>query len=623
MNNALLQQRPASRLPLVCFISGLLGALVLAPVSLTALSWLLLIPLVIASNLPCAKQRLLCGYSFGLGYGIAILTWVPQTVASFSELGWGWSGFISLWFVVYSAIAPAIACWLPYSLCRSPAIRLLLILPLCWAGLMTLLVEVFIGVPNLTLAMAQVDGPLRGWIPVVGEWGVSVLVMMCNVLLLGIWRAGIGLGRSACVALLLLLFVASLGLSQWHWVTPQGAPLRVAMVQGNFDLSLQNEAAQRAQALLHYLELSKGLEDSDLILWPETALPMLNQQGSRAFSQWAESLSTAGSTLLAGTWEPTLDGRRYNSIRAFGFSNQQRYRKQLLVPFVEKTPFIALVGQTPEDLLVEGPAQPGLFDIGTRGITATTVKASNIRVTPLRAATLATSDIAAINSATTPTGMTRIGTTICWELLFRRLVNPAVEQGANLLVNLADDNWAEGGTMYWRNLQIARFRALETGRPVIRLATSGLSAVIDHKGQLQRQLPVRQALSRRVEVQPYQGLTPAVALGQSFFLLLSLVLIIILVRYDRRVWRWRIPNAAATSRRRSSGFTIIELITVIALVGILSAVVLPRFMDVSENAVQASFDQVRASFITSTEMIRVQSMSRGSAGNYPDVTLLD
>lgn len=562
--------------PIFCLLCGLLGGFSLAPFSITALSWLILIPLVAASNFESAKLRLFCGYSFGIGYGLSILTWVPGTVAGFSGLNWGLSGLVSLWFVIYSAIAPAIACWLPYRLSKSLSIRLLLILPLCWAGIMELLVEAFIGVPNLTLGMAQVDGPLRGIIPIAGEWGASIVVMLLNVLVFLLFRAKATKHKVFNAIAIVTLFASVSYLDSLQWTLPQGKAIDVALVQGDFDLKLQSKSNQRSTSIERYIALSKTVQHSDLVLWPETALP-LGAEASTDFQTFIGGLQEQQSTLLTGTWEQARGGRYYNSIRTYGDAAEQRYRKRLLVPFAEKTPFAALTGSTATDQLIEGRNRSNLAAAGIE-----------------------------------------IGTSICWELLFRRLIVSTVEQGAELLVNLADDSWADDSVMFSRNLQIARFRALESGRPLIRVATSGTSAAIDHKGRMLQQLPTHQQAAARLTVQPQSQLTPAVAIGQSSFLLASALLMLAIVVLSRDQ---KSPLLQRDPLKPAAGFTIIELITVIALLGILSAVALPRFMNITETAEQARFDAVKGSFATAAKMVHDLSVSRGSRGSYPNITL--
>ena len=555
------------------FIAGCLGGFVLAPYSFTWLSWLMLIPLIAASFFSSAKVRLSAGFLYGLGYGLSILLWVPQTVYEFSDLSSLSSYLFTACFVLYSAMVPALVCWLPRRITQNRTLHLWLVLPLCWAVLMELLVEAFIGVPNLTLGMAQIDGPLRWVIPIAGEWGSSVLLMWINAALFALLLPKLSPRRFISSALVaLVVFLPSYFLLDRSWTTAKTESLSVAMVLGSVELKRTDSEESKSTAIEEYTRLSSNL-GVDVVIWPETALP-LNAGDFSAFQQFAADLKAQEVSLIAGTWEIAQNNQLYNTVRVYGKGDGQLYRKRFLVPFVEKMPFSELY-LSPEEIPVLAGA-----------------RMANIRLRNVE-----------------------VGSSICWEMLFRRYIVSSVEAGAEVLINHADDSWAASHSMFERNIQIARFRALETGRSVIRVAASGGTVVIDHLGQIQL-LDFSESGVSRIAVTPRIGLTPALWFGQSVFILSSLVFLLLVFGHSHLRLLSRYPVAYG---KAAAGFTIIELVAVIALLGILSAVALPRFVNMRDDASLARFEAVRGSFSTSVTSVHAVVMARGkdSGGTYP------
>jgi len=106
-----------------------------------------------------------------------------------------------------------------------------------------------------------------------------------------------------------------------------------------------------------------------------------------------------------------------------------------------------------------------------------------------------------------------LGVSICWEGSFSRDIVPSVRAGAGGLINLANEAWFWGTASPAQNLDAFRLRAMETGRPAVRLANFGPSGLIDAKGRVKAALAADHPEVLMVEMQPRQGNTPFLILG--------------------------------------------------------------------------------------------------------------
>jgi apolipoprotein N-acyltransferase len=118
----------------------------------------------------------------------------------------------------------------------------------------------------------------------------------------------------------------------------------------------------------------------------------------------------------------------------------------------------------------------------------------------------------------------KVGISVCYEDAFGEEVIAALPQ-AMLLVNVSEDAWFGNSFAPHQRLQMARLRALEAGRPMLRAANTGPSAVIDHRGVLVARTRQFAIETLEAPVQPMQGATPYVRTGNAVIVALSLVLI--------------------------------------------------------------------------------------------------
>lgn len=418
------------------------------------------------------------GFLFGFGmFGVGV-SWVYVSMHNFGNMPAPLAAFATALLVAGLAFYPALLGYLQARLFhRVGMLHALLVLPALWVLFEWWRGWFLSGFPWLNLGYSQVDTPLAGYAPLLGVYGVSLAVALSSGFVVGCLR-----DRRRMVVWLALFVTVWLGgliLGRIEWAEPEGAMLRATLVQGNVPLREKWNPAQRAVILERYRQLSVTAPPSELIVWPEAAIPTaFNQVDPDFLSGLREFARRRKTDFLIGVIERDANRRDYyNSVIALG-SADGVYRKQHLVPFGEYVPLKPLFYWLMNNLQIP------MSDLSP----APTAQA------PLTAAGRI------------------IGVSVCYEDAFGEELIRFLPQ-ATLLVNVSEDAWFGHSLAPHQRLQMARLRALETARPMLRAANTGPSAAIDHRGQVIVQSPQFRAMFLHVEIQPMRGITPYVRMG--------------------------------------------------------------------------------------------------------------
>ncbi len=446
------------------------------------------------------------GWLFGLGMFGAGVSWVHESF-QFSAVGPPLSVVLTVGLVGLLALYPALVGAVDASLSRSrmpvPArqrARLLLVLPATWV-----LVEWFrgwflTGFTWLQLGYSQVDAPLGALLPVLGVYGVSAAVALSSGLVALAVRER-GPARLGWISALAALWLGA-GLVQGvHWTTAAGDPLRVALVQGNVSQDVKWLPEQREPTLERYLNLTRAHWQADLVVWPETALPGFYGEFGPFLQRLAGEARARDTDLLIGVPVRTpRTGRYYNSVVALG-AQSSAYHKRHLVPFGEYLPLRRVLGGVVDLLAIPmsdfsaGPPKQPLLEVAGH----------------------------------------KVGISICYEAAFASEIAEALP-AARLLVNVSNDAWFGDSIAPHQNLEIARVRARESGRYLLRATNTGISAVIGPQGAVEaRALQFRTAVLTS-EVTPMRGRTPYVRLGDYPALIGAVLALVAGVLLTRRPW---------------------------------------------------------------------------------------
>jgi apolipoprotein N-acyltransferase len=464
----------------LAFVAGALSVLAFAPFSQP---WISLIGLALLFHLwlgATPKRGFLSGLCFGLGLMGFGVSWVHNSIAQFGGVNQPLAWLITLGFVFALALYFGLAGWLSTRLARGKTSSLLLLFPAIWVLFEWLRGWLFNGFGWLSLGYSQIDVPLAGFAAVLGVYGVS-LVLALSAALLSLWR-------SPWVLMLPFVWLGGWQLQQYDWSRPAGDAFRASLVQAAVPQELKWQPQQFKPTLKLYLELTDEQTDSRLIIWPETAIPAFSKYVESSFLQpLSERLAIEERDLLLGIPVQHQDDSYYNAMLSLGASGRDHYYKQHLVPFGEFMPLRFLL----EPLI-------NTFSIPMS------------EFTPGKAA----------QPLMTLAGY-QAGISICYEDSFGNEVAKALPQAA-FLVNSSNDAWFGDSLAPHQHLEIARMRALETSRYMLRATNTGVSAIIDHQGRLLTTSPQFRTAVLSADIQPLQGETMFARYGNKLVLILIL-----------------------------------------------------------------------------------------------------
>jgi apolipoprotein N-acyltransferase len=477
-NQPLLRRVLTTRGRLIAAATGAALPLSFAPFGLWWLAPVLLAVLFLLIEGVSGRERSLRGFWFGFG---AFTTGTYWLYISIHDVGGVAPPIaVALCGALIVLMALYVGAWgllTGLSAVRDPAWQLLALMPALWVGVEWVRSWLFSGFPWLSLGYGQIDGPLAAWAPVVGVHGVSLLVAMLAGAL-AIQLIGPNRARIAGLGIVALVAASTALLTGREWTAPFGEPLNVALVQGGIaqDRKWLLEELEKTKAL--FSELTVSLDQADLIIWPEAAIPALAHEEEDFLRGMRELMKARQQNLILGIL--TFDfgtGEFRNSLLTVG-EGTGVFHKRHLVPFGEYFPVPEFI----RDVL-------RLMNLPYTDITP---GLDGQRPLMVRGVALAPS--------------------ICFEDAFGDELRDFLPE-AGLLVNVSNDGWFGNSIAPHQHLQMARYRALETGRFMLRTTNTGITAVIDPQGRIVRQGEQFQAVVVSARVQPRQGATPWVRFG--------------------------------------------------------------------------------------------------------------
>ncbi|GLS92144.1 apolipoprotein N-acyltransferase [Psychromonas marina] len=457
------------------------------------------------------KRFFLVGFAFNLAMFVATIHWVYVSMDLFG----GMPKIINMLLIVllcaYLAIFPTIAIWASQRLnLISNTTRTLLVFPVFWLVMDWVRGWFLTGFPWAYLGYSHADTPLVGFAPILGVQGITLAILLISAALTLIIKQQ---RIKTSVLLIATIIISGHFLQQLRFTELQPA-IKVALVQGNIDQNKKWEQSQLYPSLYNYLDLSEAGDNSDreneLIIWPESAIAALEIDMQGFLQPLSQELSMKGKTLMTGIIEYDLQNDNYyNSIimlgklptgQGYSQTSPNRYHKHQLLPIGEFVPF--------EDLL--RPIAP-YFNLPMSSFQRGDAVQPNLQ-----------------------SGLTTLAPALCYEVAFPELMRNNVHRNTGMLLTLSNDAWFGSSIGPDQHLEIARMRAIEFARPILRSTNNGVTAIFDDQGHELGRLPSNKEGVLRQTVQPAFGLTPYQRFGSTPLYLYSLLILIATLFIFRR-----------------------------------------------------------------------------------------
>lgn len=294
-----------------------------------------------------------------------------------------------------------------------------------------------------------------------GPYFVTFIIVSTNAFLALAIAKKSKLKLSCIAAAALLVFQYGAGALIWLSHQNEGETVRVAVVQGNISSHEKWDVSSSVKTSQVYEQYTREAAEkgAKIVVWPETALPYTLSKGSSYYRFASEIAKENNVTVLVGAFSRDEENAQYNSMICFtpdGKSLDNIYSKRRLVPFGEFVPLRSLI----ETLI------PPLAELVLSGDEI--AEGEGAQLFEIEEGTL--------------------GSLICFDSIYEDLTRESVLDGAQLICLSTNDSWFTNSVaLYMHNAQ-AQLRAIESGRYVVRSANTGISTVINSRGEVLSEL---------------------------------------------------------------------------------------------------------------------------------------
>jgi apolipoprotein N-acyltransferase len=480
-------------------IAGALAVLSFAPFHIWPLAIISVAMICFCFLTSTRAIAFLQGWLYGLGYFGLGASWVFISIHRFGGANWALSAALTLLLVMfmslfYGAAGYVLRRWLH----RNFAIDCLCGFPAIWMCAEWLRGHILTGFPWLVLGYSQTQGPLASFAPIIGVYGISMLISFtagCLALLMFrvpqeryLW----GIGSVAVIWLL------AIPLDLIDWTQADAPPMQVSIVQGNIPQKDKWNSDLAPQITQRYIDLTQSLWQSKLILWPEAAITTTPQEMQPLLEPEHDKAIQHNSAILLGApiYNPEND-RYYNGAIMMSAAGGT-YLKRHLVPFGEFFPLKSMFSwvykqlSIPQSDLSPGPDQQPLMSAGGNAIAPY----------------------------------------ICYEIAFPSEVASHLHHGQIIAV-MTDDSWFGDSLAARQHLEMAQMRARENGRFLIFASNTGPSAIINAQGIIIAKSTKDKALTLTAEVEPMSKTTPYTLLTDHLTGLMITLLLFVAFLYPR------------------------------------------------------------------------------------------
>jgi len=475
-------------------LAGVLLTLAFAPFEYSYLAIIALV-MVVQSWLNCSTARaVMRGYLFGIGLFASGISWVYISIHDYGGAPAIGAVLLTLLVICFWALFPALTAYLSIKMAgKNNKRNLVWIMPFVW-----ILIEYFRGYwflngfPWLQIAYTQLETPLLGFVPVVGVYGTGFLLALSASLLVAGFNKIINYSL-VCISIL-LIWGGGAYLKTIQWTEVRGESIQVALVQGNVAQDQKWLAKNRIKTLISYQKMTEQHWDADLIIWPETAIPAYLSQVKKFYLEpLSQSARKHKTDLVVSLPSKGMQNEYFNTVLKLG-NNEGRYNKNHLLPFGEYLPLQPLSGFV-----------LNLLNINLGNFTS------------------GGNDQKLLEAGGYP-----FATSICYEDAFAEEAIRHMPEAA-FLVNVTNDAWFGDSIEPHQHMQIAQMRALETGRYLLRVTNTGVTAIVAPNGHIIKKLESFKKAVLRGEIFPMKGMTPYASIGDEIIIVILFSGLVILL----------------------------------------------------------------------------------------------
>lgn len=423
------------------------------------------------------RSAMFHGYVYGLvmfGFGVS---WMYISLHTYGNMP-AWAAALSVGLgVAYISIFPALGGFLQGCLKGAgPRLRLCFLMPSAWILSEWIRGWFLTGFPWLSMGYAYIETPLSNLAPLGGVYLVGLVSAMSAGALVALVRLFSGNSVFSVIGMA-ALWGMGWALNTTAWTSWEGEPVQVGIVQNNVSIQEKWNQGESRRIVEDYIIASAGLLEQDLVVWPEAAVPDYLDNLHTDFWEFVEHHPA---DFIFGVLfrERSGDATIYHNSVVSVTDRIHLYHKHHLVPFGEYFPAQWLFGPLLD-----------LLDMPMASFAA-----GRASQHPLTAA----DNFFAVS--------------ICYEDAFPNEGRFQVKR-SGLMLNVSEDIWFGNSLAPHQRLQMARFRARESERVMIRASNTGLSSIINWKGGVDSYTPQFQQAVLKGEAQPRSGVTPYTAYG--------------------------------------------------------------------------------------------------------------
>ncbi|MFT5576180.1 MAG: apolipoprotein N-acyltransferase [Bermanella sp.] len=472
---------------LAMLLSGVAVTLSFAPFGWWPLSLVAAALLNIALEKSSPRRGLALGWAYGAGLFGSGVSWVYISIHDYGFTSVPLAILFTTAFCLFLGMFPAIAAWAYCRWIRDGRAGRTLGFAAIWLLSEWIRVWLLTGFPWLFLGYAYIETPLAGWAPIGGIFLLSLMVYFSAACL----AQSVFNKRWTLLLGAVALWALGFSLQQQQWTQASGNSLSIAAVQANITQDKKWLPENYEPTLQLYERLTMpALGQHDLVIWPEAAIPQYYHIAKPFLDTMAKAAEEQNTALVTGVPYRTPDGV-YNALAVLT-GGSGVYAKQRLVPFGEYVP----------------------LEQGLRGV----IQFLNL---PMSSFSKGPEHQAPLNIKEQD-----VAAYICYEVVYPDFFASQLN-AAELVLTVSNDAWFGRSIGPKQHFQMARMRALETGRQVIRATGTGITAVIDEKGMVSKRLQAFEAGVLSAEVQGFRGKTPFTRYGSWPVLALCVLLCLI------------------------------------------------------------------------------------------------